>query len=195
MPEDLAEHAASDATLITGLMAGDVLALRQLFAAYAAHLTTVAIIIAGSPDLAAEAVQETFVQLWNSTGTLGAVRNLRGYLTTMVTRRARDIWRHEQMHARLARTLGDRAITDQAGVTYNEGSHALETNELEARITAVIHALPDRSREVFRLRHEAELSYPEIAAALDMSEMAVRKAISRAMQAIVAAVAAWRNGG
>lgn len=183
-----------DAAVVARLMAGDVLALRQLFAAHGAHLTTVAIILTGSPDLAAEAVQDAFVQLWNARATLGAVRNVRGYLTTMTSRRARDIWRHEQMHARIARVLADHAVADRAGLVYNEGSQTLESAELETRVAAAIDALPARCREIFRLRHEAQLSYSEIETALDLSNMAVRKHISRAVQAVMAAVTAWRNG-
>jgi len=191
---DAADHAAPDAATIARLIAGDVLALRQAFAEHGAHLTTVAIILTGSPDLAAEAVQDAFIQLWNARATLGPVRHLRGYLTTMTSRRARDIWRHEQMHARIARTLTDHLVADRASVAYNEGSQAIESEELEARVAAAIDALPARCSEVFRLRHEAHLTYPEIAAALELSEMAVRKHISRAMHAVVAAVTAWRNG-
>jgi len=183
-----------DAEVVVRLVAGDVTALREIMAQHGAHLTTVALIITRSPDLAAEAVQDAFVHLWNDRVALDPLRGVRGYLTTITSRRARNIVRHENVHTRVARFLFDRNPLGRTGASYNAGDERIETEELDARVAATIDRLPPRCREAFLLHRDAQLSYAEIEAALQMSNVAVRKQISRAMQAIAAAVSAWRSG-
>jgi RNA polymerase sigma-70 factor (ECF subfamily) len=187
-------YAASDAGLVTRLHAGDLSALRDIMAAHGPHLTIVAGIITGSPDLAAEAVQDAFVSLWESRMAIDPVRGVRGYLTTVVSRRARNILRHERAQSRVHRMVTDHARIKETA-TYNDATADLEARELDARVHAALAALPPRCREIFLLRQDARLSYAEIEAQLGISNATIRNQLSRAMQAIARTVKEWHQSG
>lgn len=182
-----------DATLVTQLSAGDTEALRHLMAVHWEALTAVAMITTHSADLALDAVQDAFVQLWEARATLDPARGVRGYLITVTRRRALDLMRHEQMHERMENALAA-AVAHRPRVSYNEGERTLESAELDACLIAAIHALPPRCREIFLLNRQAKLSYAEIAAALEVSVPTVWNQMSQATRRIGQSIARWRAG-
>src|SRR5690349_1047500 len=62
--------------LVTRLIANDVSALPMLMTEHGAHLFSVAMVVTNAPDLAAEVVQDAFVQCWNARATLDAARSI-----------------------------------------------------------------------------------------------------------------------
>jgi RNA polymerase sigma-70 factor (ECF subfamily) len=175
------------------LAAGDVAALRVIMADYWEQLTTIALIITGSPDLALEAVQDAFVQLWDARTTIDATQGVAGYLKTVTRRRAVDLQRHERMHTRVADAL-TMYIPSTGHVSFNQGETAVESAELEAQIRGAIRALPTRCREIFLLHRQGDMSYTEIAETLGVSVLTVRNQMSQATQRIARALNRWRAG-
>jgi RNA polymerase sigma-70 factor (ECF subfamily) len=179
--------------LAAQLAAGDVAALRAIMAEYWERLSTIALIITGSPDLAFEAVQDAFVHLWDARATIDATQGVAGYLKTITRRRAIDLRRHERMHTRIADVLAA-YIPSTGQASFNQGETAVESAELEAQIREAIRALPERCREMFLLSRQGDMSYAEIAETLGVSVPTVRNQMSQATQRIARALARWRTG-
>jgi RNA polymerase sigma-70 factor (ECF subfamily) len=77
-------------------------------------------------------------------------------------------------------TLFDRRPT--APSSHNEPEELLQRKETEAAIRAAIDALPDRCSEIFKLSRYSEMSYAEIAEALDISVKTVENQMGRALR-------------
>lgn len=178
---------------VVELIAGNVVAFRGVIARYSDSLSTIAMILTGSPDLAREAVQDAFVQLWESRSTLDPTLGVHGYLKTVVRRRAIDLLRHERMHTRIVDTL-KRYENPAEGVGYNAGEAAVESSDLQQHVLAAIDALPPRCREIFLLNRQGGLTYAQIAEALGISVGTVRNQMSQATQRLAVAVERWRAG-
>ena len=58
----------------------------------------------------------------------------------------------------------------------------METNEYKARLENAIEALPAGQREVFLMNRIQKMTYAEIAEALDVSQKAVEKRMSKALK-------------
>jgi RNA polymerase sigma-70 factor (ECF subfamily) len=172
----------SDAVLGERLRAGDVAALRQLMQRHAERLGVIAEIVTGAPDLAADAVQEAFVQLWNRRATIDPARDLAGLLVVMTRNQALMLLRHERVHERVSCDLVFLARADASVIHTNEGVRAIDAEELWAAVRAVLDGLPPRCREIFLLHWEAGLSYAEIEDVLEISNATIRNQMSRAMK-------------
>jgi len=184
-----------EAGVVVRLIAGDIAALREVVGVHGAHLMGVALVITRSPDLAAEAVQDAFVEMWDARTTLDPTRSLRGYLTTIASHRAYDIVRHERVHTRVTQALTDRDLFGRIPADHNAGEQEIEMAELTARVSATLDALPPRCREIFLLRHDGGLSYDEIEALLGISRATIHNQVSRAMRAVAETIERWRKQG
>src|SRR5687768_17469557 len=108
------------------------------------------------------------------------VENWGGLLRRLVTRRAID-----RLRSRHTRATAD--IKPTAVNTDPPDANLIE-RELAARLRAAIADLPDREATVFSLRHFAELTNPDIAAALDITPDAVAVALHKARAKLKAAL-------
>ncbi len=103
-----------------------------------------------------------------------------------------------QMHDRLQMPLDGMAIVlvrnlaiDQLRrrrVTVDIGDYAIETSPADheriERMMAIVDTLPDLPQTILRLRHMEGMEMKDIAQLTGMSEVAVRKALSRARMAV-----------
>jgi len=64
----------------------------------------------------------------------------------------------------------------------DEADDALHHEELEQRAREAVDALPERRRQIFLLSRRHELTYTEIAGALDLSVKTVETQMSRALR-------------
>jgi RNA polymerase sigma factor (sigma-70 family) len=60
---------------------------------------TVALQVVGRPELAADAVQQAFVQAWRAAPSYAAESDIAPWLFTITRRAAIDAWRKERRHA------------------------------------------------------------------------------------------------
>jgi RNA polymerase sigma-70 factor (ECF subfamily) len=159
---------------------------------HAARLGTIAEIVTGAPDLASDAVQEAFVQLWERRETIDLQRDLIGLLVVMTRNQALMLLRHERVHERMAEQLAISAKDKESSSSSNDGVQAIDIQELWTMVRAVLDGLPPRCREIFLLHWEAGLSYTEIETLLGISNATIRNQMSRAMKHLVSVVGATR---
>jgi RNA polymerase sigma-70 factor (ECF subfamily) len=149
--------------------------LAQRFEENRSHLRAVAYRMLGSPAVADDAVQEAWLRLGRADTT--AVTNLRGWLTTVVSRvcldmlRARKTRREDPLDAELVESLADASAPDQA---------TLLSDTLGPVLLAVLETLAPAERVAFVLHDTFDLSFEEIAPIIGRTPIAARKLASRA---------------
>ena len=119
-------------------------------------------------DDAEDTVQDALLRLWQMVG------ELRQPFDALALRLTRNLCIDKVRRKRPTLTLTDSGETDQAE----------NDDERIERMMAVVSTLPDLQQTVLRLRHLEGMEMNEIADLTGSSEVAIRKALSRARQAV-----------
>lgn len=141
----------------------------------AAHGTTVLRVcrrVLDDEHLAADAAQIVYGRLWRRLLD-GPLQNPGGWLRRAAASAAVDLWRRRK-HDALP------LDTEVAASATTDPERRFDLAELDHRLTAAIRELPDAQRQVFLLRHEADLPLGEIAALLDIEPTTARTHFARA---------------
>jgi RNA polymerase sigma-70 factor (ECF subfamily) len=95
---------------------------------------------------------------------------------------------NEALNVRSARRPHE-SIPDTLAASSPDALEELDRQERLARLQAAIRALPDIYRRVVELRHRSELSYREIAEALDIPEKTVKSRLFTARRRLAESLA------
>jgi RNA polymerase sigma-70 factor (ECF subfamily) len=181
-----------DLGLIRRITVGDGEALDELLRAHAQPLFNVAFRTLGDQALAQDVVQELFVHLWMSRGSLEVRGSVAAYLTRAARNRALNLRVHERSQRNIeART---RAVYDGLEPSIlATGEAELLNAEFRAALVRALSTLSPRLRDVFLLRADQDLSYAEIAEVLDVSIASVRTQMYRATERLAAELSEWQD--
>ena len=119
-------------------------------------------------DDAEDTVQDALLRLWQMVG------ELRQPLDALALRLTRNLC-IDQVRRRKPTVM----LTDSSGTDLADGD-----DERIERMMAVVSTLPDLQQTILRLRHLEGMEMNEIADLTGSSEVAIRKALSRARQAV-----------
>ncbi len=151
------ECEANLAALVRQCAAGQSSALHQLYLAQASRLHGLAMRILNDPGLAADAVHDTFVQVWTRASTFDPERgNTSAWLTALVRYRALDIKRPRGRE----RLMPD--LPDREDETPDALGHLVGTTEAEALHRCLELLEPDR-RQMLMSAYVDGLSREELA--------------------------------
>ncbi len=141
-----------------------------------------------SRDIAEEVVQEVFLRIWEQCEGAGGGTPTRAYLYAAARNQAITILRHERVVARhVARHASPAALP----AVHPPADDAAQLDEITRAARQAIAALPERSRLVFLLSREREMSYAEIAAVLGISIKTVEGTMMRALRRLRASLRGW----
>jgi RNA polymerase sigma-70 factor, ECF subfamily len=130
---------------------------------------------------AEDCLQETFLRAFRSYERVRAGTNYRAWLYKIATNAARSQWkRRARSDARTTELDPDRQA-DEMPV-----ADRVERQALLAAVARAVEALPDQQRAALIMRKYQELSYAEIAAALECSEAAARANVYQALKKLQA---------
>jgi len=180
---------ASERDLQERIRAGDERAFDSVFRTHYAHLVRVAESMLRERALAEEIAQEVMLELWRRRESLEVEQTFAAYLIRSTRNRALNHIRHQRVVAREAAAA---AIEPQASRSAEE---ELLGVELQQAVREAIDALPEKSREVFRLSREQGLKYVEIASVLEISVKTVEKRMGQALSELRERLAPWLAGG
>jgi RNA polymerase sigma-70 factor (ECF subfamily) len=166
-------HPAAD-DLGRRLAAGDIEALRELYARYGGPMLTAALHhLCGDRRLAEEAVQAAIVKAWHAAPTFDATRPLAPWLYAIVRHCAIDLRRHEQRHQHASLQTTDGELT-------TGGNDAFESATTAWAVRAALERLPAKEYTVMRLTYFEGLTQAEIAARLGIPVGTVKTRAARA---------------
>ncbi len=171
------------------LAAGDEHAFDTIFRTWYAPLVRIATYLLHDAGIAEEVVQDVLLEVWRRRESLAFELEPRRYLMRATRNRALNHVRHEAVVARAAaRDIGEEAHAASAPAI-------VDAKELDLAITQAVATLPDRCRAVFELSRRHNMSYAEIAEALDIAPKTVENQMGKALRMLRVALAEWLPGG
>ncbi len=161
----------SEAALVDRMRRGDERAFDVLYSRHHAAVYRYALRMTGSPELADDTVQETFLALLRGGGYNATLGPLRSYLFGTARNLLFRMWGEQ------ARQEGVHPSHADDGPDQLQG---LEAAEQFALLRRALASLPPRYREVVVLCELEELSYAEVAELLGCAVGTIRSRLSRA---------------
>ena len=183
----------SDTELLRQMRAGTAAAFQALYRRHQAPLFRFAVLRSGSPDTAADVVQEVFMGLLTDSFKFDP---LRGALPNFLFGVARKlILKHEHPRQReeaLAWELDEDGEEMDEGSEHHEPLKRLLSDEVAEQVRRAISLLPPHYRDAVILYELHELSYLEIADICQVDIGTVRSRLSRGRAAMAKRLAALR---
>ena len=164
------------ADLVRRARSGDRDAFRHLVLRHQRIAGGVAYGILGDTHLAADAVQDSFVQAWQKIGQLKEDHKFKSWFLMIVRTRSIDLQR--QRWAKVKETYSIDESLDASSQKSPE--EQMETQEKSLLIRRLLRELPDDYREILLLKHQLNHSYQEIAKIQGTTPKAVESKIARA---------------
>ncbi|MBW3540109.1 MAG: RNA polymerase sigma factor [Planctomycetes bacterium] len=142
----------------------DARALEDAFARFEPELLGTLYYLVGNIEDARDVLQETFLKCWRHRDEVADVRNLRAWIFSIAANAGRDhrrtVWhKRRRPLARESQMPADHRSNGQAD---------LESREQLARVRQALGDLRLEEQEVFLLRQNGEMTYEDIARALDI---------------------------
>ena len=165
---------AKNKELLEKIISGNEAAFDELFREYYRKLVYFSMNIVKNKDSAEEVVQDLFVAFWEKRKKLQLKVSLKAYLYRAVYNNSVQFYKKQQRFVHndteLAKELPDHYID------------LLEQAELEERIYKTIEQLPEKCKEIFKLKRFEELKNREIAEQLQISIKTVETQMTRALK-------------
>lgn len=187
----------AEATVVGRAQDGDLAAFETLVRHYQGPLYRLALRLLSDRGEAEDALQDAMVQIWRRLPGLSDPQAFRRWAYQVMTRRCVSLLR---VRARRAvapmadEDLDDAVVpehTTTAGRTDDPAAAAQYNAQLRG-LDQVLATLPEEQRACWVLRELHELTYPEIAYAMNLPVTTVRGRLSRARQNLVKGMEAWR---
>lgn len=166
----------SDLDLVELLRADNQRAFNELFERYHSMLLKFAYSRVGEREVARDLVQTLFLDLWERRHSTQVPGEFRPYLYTIIRNRVIDHYKHQQVSQRYIDSVQSYLINlDEAT------DHLIRHRDLSALIEKEVAALPKSLRDVFELSRSSNYTRKEIAEALNITEIAVKNRMHRAL--------------
>jgi RNA polymerase sigma-70 factor (ECF subfamily) len=172
-----------DRALLARVSGGDRVAFNELVLAYLETLLDYAYYLVGTREAAEDIAQEVFCWLWDNRLSLHVQNSLRAYLLTAARHRALDHLRRVRREMRGQDTYAREAEITGTGSLAFAADEPMMASELSLLLCRAIDQLPERRREILRLRWQ-QLSYAEIASTLGISVKTVEAQVTRAFETL-----------
>ncbi|MEN8119285.1 MAG: RNA polymerase sigma-70 factor [Bacteroidota bacterium] len=163
-----------DKKLIDELILGKETAFDEIFRKYYRRLVYFSMNVVKNKDSAEEVVQDLFVTLWEKKDRLQLKVSLKAYLYRAVYNNSVQYYKKQQRFVH-----NDVVLSDELADDYKD---ILEQSEMEERIYQTIEQLPDKCKEIFKLKRFDELKNREIAEQLQISIKTVETQMTRALK-------------
>lgn len=167
----VSERLSSEAELIKAAASGNRGAFAQLVRAHRARVLRVAFGIVGSADEAEDVAQQVFIKVWNSLPSYHPRGAFAAWLRRIAVNAAIDALRRQPTEVRLQNWQPDRRqLPEEAALR----------QDLYRRVREAVATVPPNARAALILREYEQLSYREIAEALQIPMGTVMSRLSYA---------------
>ncbi len=172
-----------DAEIIRKALTGDQRACRDLVRRYQRPVFSVLLRVVRRAEDAEDLTQETFIRMFRALDRYDPERPFTAWLFTIATRLGIDHLRRRRIQT-LSLTVTEPGSTEERTIDVEDPGlkpDEITSNAEEEKLAQdLIDSLPDHYRIVVVLRHQQDLSYEEIAEALNMPLGTVKARIHRA---------------
>lgn len=179
----------TDKELIDLLRQNSDKAIDLVFRKYYVFICTVIVRIVSDSDLAEDLAQDVFYGLWKKRQKIHVNTSLKAYLRRSAKNKTLNYIRDQKIKFEEEDRL---PILKSKIPSINQD---MEAEELKSIIHQTIDALPERCRMVFNLSRFEEMSYQEIATALNISIKTVENQVSKALKILRKAVKPYVSKG
>ena len=159
------------------LLFADAASFERIFKDHYAALCRVAFRVLRNEEKAEDVVQDLFARLWETREGRTISVSPKTYLTRAAVNAAID---YQQKHRKLVNPTHEQ--WQQLQPAANSTDEAMQQTETQAQIAQALNKLPPACRTVFVLSREEELSYKEIADALQISVKTVENQMGKALK-------------
>lgn len=176
------KSAASDEELAHRAKQGDLEAFSVLVERYQRGIVNLAYRLVGDWETALDLAQDTFVRAYQALNTFDSTRRFSPWLYRIATNRCYD---HLRQQGRRRESVPLEAVAEEKIRSRNKlGDPAWQTEQRDLRriVEEAIAGLPVRYRTVVVLRYLEDMSYQEIAEALDLPIGTVKSHLYRARE-------------
>jgi RNA polymerase sigma-70 factor, ECF subfamily len=175
--------ADDDGGLIRRCLAGDERAYRELIERYQSRVFSLALRMVRQREDAEDLTQETFVRMFRAADRYDPTRPFGAWLFTIASRLCIDHIRRRKLKV-VSLSQSEPGSTEDHQMDLEDPGlgpdEITSRNQEERRTQELIDSLPPHYRIVVMLRHQQDLSYDEIAAALGIPLGTVKARIHRA---------------
>ena len=172
-----------DSEILELLKKGDERAIEYLFDRFFEYLCNVVYRVIHDYESARDVVQDLFLEIWKKRETIAIQTALRPYLRRAAVNRGLNYIKRRKIVTSQDEDAARHIPSDIAS-----GQLMLEKEELEKRINKVINSLPPKCKLVFSMSRFENMSYNEIAQAMEISVKTVENQISKALRILRAEV-------
>jgi len=173
--EDDNKNKPSDKELFLAISNGSHEAFHQFFDAYEKRIYGFLYKMLRSHEEVQELSQVVFMKIWENRATKNLDCSLEAYVFTIARNCVFD-----SLRQRVRKLLFEQQLIDNFNVS-EDGDASLIDKDLKKHIDNLITHIPERRREIFKLRYEKDLSYKEIAKQLGITENTVKTQISHSL--------------
>lgn len=163
-----------DKALIALLRKNDRNAYILLFNKYFEKLFTFAVHVVFREDVASDIVQELFICLYEKSDTLNYNISLKAYLFNSVRNRCFNYLRDRKVEDRRMHLYTEACI-------WSENMDQIDEEDVLGQVQRAMDDLPEKCREICRLRFFEGQKFEEIACSLGLSESTVRGQVAQGM--------------
>jgi len=183
--------ASDDATLVRCILAGDAAAFEVVMRRYNRRLYRLARAITGNDADAEDALQEAYVKAYRALAQFRGDASLSTWLARIVHNECLVRMRRDARRDKVIPMVGsvDSSAEDVADAQVERPEAAAMRAQMRALLERHVDGLPDALRAVFVMRAIEDLSVPEVAQCLGLSEVAVRSRHFRARSLLREALA------
>ncbi len=180
---DEPEVAASAEQLLASCAAGDRSAFQGIYRMFSAAAYGLALRVLRDDELAQDALQEAFTQVWTEAHRFDGERaSARAWIMTIVHRRSVDRVRREEADRRRGQAWG----VSQIETPHDSVAEIVELNAEHRRVRSALTALSPLQRQALDLAYTRGLTQTQIAAQLDIplgtAKTRLRDALQRLRQ-------------
>lgn len=163
---------------------GELDAFEELVRRYEKRVYAVALRSSGSPEDAADIVQEVFLRAWRSIESFRGDSGFSTWLFRITMNLCVDFARHKQAQPQTQSMVDEEENERPMPDTAPMPEEHLENRELGRELAAALEEISEEHRRIVLLRDVSGMSYTEIAEVLEISEGTVKSRLSRARIAL-----------
>lgn len=167
----------SDTHALQQMAHGDIQAYRFLFDHHFSDLCNFLLIYLHSKELSEEIALEIFTYIWEKRDTLVIKATFKSFIFAVAKNKAISHYRREHKKIFTTIELGEPLMTELTNAQV-----FLENDELRTIIDEAIGKLPEKSRQVYQLAWEENLSHKEISLKMGITPKTVENHVGIALR-------------